>query len=359
MVRLGEPTRYRGRLIVPSSMTRVRWLPPEESEDFTWGSRSRRGALLPVAAARRVDTLEVEATLQVFRLGDIAIPGLRFQVQEAGRTRIGRLPLVRLNVISVMTPADSNATLRPLRGPIAAPWWERVPWTWVVVALLALGGAIAFYLLVEEAPAASRSPVVAPVYDPAAEALAALAALRGLNLPAHGRYGEHAFHLTRIVRRFLEETAHTPRPGDTTPELLGHLERRALEADGSGPAGEAVAGLGPGEVRARALVRRGSAARRASGRGAGAPQVRTRTAGQGGLRCAGTFRWPCCCCSWCRSSSGARAGARARAAVLWVRSGSWGSTVAASLVRGLEVLPWVALVAGAWSRSRARSRASG
>ncbi|MBI5710167.1 MAG: DUF4129 domain-containing protein [Candidatus Eisenbacteria bacterium] len=69
----------------------------------------------------------------------------------------------------------------------------------------------------------------AVVQDPAARALAELEALRGLHLPEHGRFAEHAFHLTRVLRRFLEATAGTPRPGDTTPELLGHLEAARLE----------------------------------------------------------------------------------------------------------------------------------
>jgi hypothetical protein len=73
-------------------------------------------------------------------------------------------------------------------------------------------------------------PMQAPARKhPAAEALDALAALRGLRLPEHGRFAEHAFHLTRILRRLLEATEATPRPGDSTPELLGHLEAARLE----------------------------------------------------------------------------------------------------------------------------------
>ena len=230
-VQLGEPASYRARLIIPAGSD-VRWLPPESRDEFTWGKPSaRRGHGKKVAGgSAALDTLEIEAPLQVFRLGEVLIPGLQFQIREQGGTRVGRLPLVHLQVASMLTRADSNATLRPLRGPFGAPWWERVPWRWVVVGILALAGAIAFIRWWRK-----RKPKVAPeavpVFDPAAEALASLAALRGLNLPGHGRFAEHAFHLTQIARRFLEATAHTPRPGDTTPELVRHLEGATLRSE--------------------------------------------------------------------------------------------------------------------------------
>jgi len=56
-----------------------------------------------------------------------------------------------------------------------------------------------------------------------------LAALRRLDLPARGQFGEHALHLTRILRRFLEATAGAASPGDTTPELVDHLRLAKLD----------------------------------------------------------------------------------------------------------------------------------
>ncbi|MGH7730201.1 MAG: hypothetical protein ACRENJ_03025, partial [Candidatus Eiseniibacteriota bacterium] len=67
--------------------------------------------------------------------------------------------------------------------------------------------------------------------DPRAEALAALAELRALHLPEEERFAEHAFRLGRILRRFLEATTGVTRPGDTTPELVGHLREAGLEPD--------------------------------------------------------------------------------------------------------------------------------
>jgi len=67
------------------------------------------------------------------------------------------------------------------------------------------------------------------VLDPAGRALAELAALRALELPQQGRFAEHAFELTQLLRRFLEEVTHVPRPGHTTPELVDVLRRTRID----------------------------------------------------------------------------------------------------------------------------------
>ena len=126
----------------------------------------------------------------------------------------------------MLAAADSGASLRPARGPLAAPWWEQVPWR--VLAALALLVAVAIVWVRRLRPRKVAAPVVTPVAarrrDPGAEALAELASLRRRELPGQGQFAEHAFFLGRILRRYLEATTHVPRPGDTTPELVRHLE---------------------------------------------------------------------------------------------------------------------------------------
>jgi hypothetical protein len=102
-----------------------------------------------------------------------------------------------------------------------------VPWRWVIAGLLVL---VAIVWIMRVLRRRRARPVEAPVVvkDPATLALEALAALRGLKLPEHGRFGEHALHLTRIVRRWLEATQGTPRPGDTTRELVARLATASL-----------------------------------------------------------------------------------------------------------------------------------
>jgi hypothetical protein len=236
---LGQRVIYRGWVMSPGAPLAARWLAPEASQALTWGMptvrRSRvRGRDLPPATLQQVnpgETLLVQIPLQAFALGRQSVPGLSVEIMDQRGLRVERLPVVALDVIPVLTAADSNASYRQLHAPIAAPWWERVPWRWVVLGLLALAAVIAVIILWRRRrPVPAAAPVALPV-DPRAEALAALAALRALNLPEHGRFAEHAFRLGQILRRYLEAVTGIARPGDTTPELVLHLKAAGLPPD--------------------------------------------------------------------------------------------------------------------------------
>jgi len=236
-VKLGEPVLYRG-WITGGRPGQVRFLPPDSGGAFTWGGLRARvrppwGKGAEAEGSARVtfadiDTVFVETTVQSFTAGDLAMPGLAFEVDDGSGPRGGRLPVTRLVVVPMLTAADTSADLRPLRGPLGAPWWERVPWTRVALAavlIAALAAAVQFFRRRKPVPVAA--PVTART--PASQALAELEALRRIDLPSRGRFAEHAFQLGRIVRRFLEAVAGTPLPGDTTPEFVSHLEAAFLE----------------------------------------------------------------------------------------------------------------------------------
>ena len=248
MARLGESVTYRVE-VIGGFYEKVSWLAPDSSTAFTWGepregltqgretkaARFGNGARSGQIRAGTADTAWVEIPLQVFELGVIPIPGIgvRYVPNNGGTPRAvaARAPTARLVVIPVLTAADSNATLRPLHGPLAAPWWERVPWLWVIVGAL----LIALLVLVlrmrrRRKPGAQVAPV-RPALSPAAEAMAAIAELRRLDLPRQERFAEHAFRLGQILRRFLEATVATTNPGDTTPELVRHLAEAGLSDD--------------------------------------------------------------------------------------------------------------------------------
>jgi hypothetical protein len=221
VTRLGERVSYRGRVVGTAA---IQWLPPEAHPSLTWG-KPQVGRV----KGRGADTTWIEVPLQSFALGQTVIPGLQFRTTADGA--LHRLPQVRLDVIATLDPADSNATLRPLRT-LAAPWWERIPWLWVIVGLVLLAVAVLVWRrLRRRRPIAAPAPVpVTTRRDPAAEALKALADLRAMRLPEQGRFAEHAFHLGQILRRYLEATVTTTRPGDSTPELVAHLREAQLDA---------------------------------------------------------------------------------------------------------------------------------
>jgi hypothetical protein len=173
----------------------------------------------------------LEARLQIFATGRVSVPGPRFRFVGGRDRAVRRLPTAHVTVEASPGVADSSARLHPLRAPLEAPWWERVPWTIVALVAGLLAGVIAWVVWKRRRrpSVATVAAVAGPARDPAEIALEELAALRRRNLPGEGRFAEHAFELTRIARRFLESTAGTPRPGDTTPELVLHLEAARVD----------------------------------------------------------------------------------------------------------------------------------
>ena len=239
--KLGEQVIYRGR-VTGGPAGRYRWIAPDRLDAITWGAPVMT-VLGPRAVPRPLgrngtldrnggvaDTLLVELPLQVFTLGKLTVPGMRLEITQATGKRVVSLPPVEVTVIPTLDPADTAATLEPLRT-LAAPWWERVPWLWVAAGLALLALVVWLWRrLRRRRPADAAAPAPAPRRDPATEALEALARLRAMGLPARGRFAEHAFILGQILRRYLEATVITTRPGDSTPELIAHLREARLEA---------------------------------------------------------------------------------------------------------------------------------
>jgi len=229
-VALAQPIEYRAWVLVPRAAS-ARWLKPDGGGAMTWGALQARRA--PGGGRAALDTLVLESRLQIFAIGPVTVPGPAFRVTGVPGGGVRRLPTVRVWVTPSPGVADSAADLKPVRGPLAAPWWERVPWRIVLLvalALLALAALIvAWRRRRRRVVAAPATAPMALARDPAEVVLAELAALRARRLPEQGHFAEHALELTRIARRFLEATAGTPLPGDTTPELVGHLEAARLD----------------------------------------------------------------------------------------------------------------------------------
>jgi hypothetical protein len=233
--KVGEAIHYLA-VIRAGSDQRVQFDPPRSGGDLTW-SNVRAGRKHPArwkqSAYEAADSVWMEARLQVFTTGLVDIPGPLAKLGPANAWSKGgtiRLPTAHVMIAPTVTSADSNQSLRGLHGPLAAPWWERLPLA-AIVAVLAL--VVAWLVVLQKLRQRKRKPVrrtsapvappARPRIDPAAEALRALFTLRAKKLPAQQRFGEHALELTAILRRFLEATVTTPRPGDTSGELLERL----------------------------------------------------------------------------------------------------------------------------------------
>ncbi|MFN8588064.1 MAG: DUF4129 domain-containing protein [Candidatus Eisenbacteria bacterium] len=246
--RLGQQLVLHASVIVPRA-AEVKFEPPEPGGDFTWGKPvAMRGQ--PAVSRRQLrymshgselgeyaDSVSVTIPLQVFRTGTVQVPGIgvRIDMTKLGGAKLrARTPGVKLLVLPTVTAADSAQGLKPVRGPLGAPWWERVPWGFVALGLALLAATVLFVRWLggrrrKPVPSRAAAPAAAPRRHPSDEALEALAQLRAQRLPEAGRFGEHAVALTRILRRYLEATLGTPRPGDTSAELLARLGGGALE----------------------------------------------------------------------------------------------------------------------------------
>ena len=230
-VRLGERALYRATLVVDPGV-KAQWLPPDTSSALTWGPR--RAWRHPRFAgstdhSAQADTIGVEIPVQAFQLGPIALPGLEILVGSGDRAATYRMPSSMITVLPMISPADSQATLKPIHGPLAAPWWERVPWLWVAGALLLIAALVLLIRRLRRKRPTEAKPV--PSVSPGEAALAALAELRQERLPENGRMAEHSFRLGQILRRYLEATTHTTMPGHTTPELVRSLAASGLTAE--------------------------------------------------------------------------------------------------------------------------------
>ena len=240
--RIGQALTYRGSVLVDRD-TKVRFEPPQSGGAFTWskvraGREKKRWWL--ASHTPSLDSVWFEARLQVFESGRVTVQGPVVQLSQLPpTTRPGsaRLPNVSVTIVPTLTAADSSSELRSLHGPLRAPWWERIGWVPIVV------GAIVLFVIAwviarmrKKKPVPVAAPAASPMaprprMDPAGEALRALAALRARELPQAGKFSEHAFQLTAILRRFLEATVTTPRPGDTSGELLERLRSARMPED--------------------------------------------------------------------------------------------------------------------------------
>jgi hypothetical protein len=243
--RLGQALRYRAYTIAGPNQ-KLRFETPKSEGAFSWSNvragRSKQSTWDQWRYGKTYgDSVWFEARLQVFETGVISVPGPGVRIDPgpaSGKPTLTRLPTVQLLVLATVTAADSNQSLRGLHGPLGAPWWERLPLAWIAGGLAGLAVAA---LVVSRLRRRKRRPLPRPSaptavpgrprLDPVAEALRAMAALRAAGLPAQQRFGEHALELTAILRRFLEATVTTPRPGDTSGELLERLRASRMPND--------------------------------------------------------------------------------------------------------------------------------
>ena len=240
LARLGAPVLYRGRRGGAAAdrpalaSRRLRGARSSGASRARAGSRSSRAAGDARPSASCPPRWRWRSRSRCSRIGYVSVPGPRLPGARAG-TAPGAAAGCRWCGWAwsrCVPPQDTSARLRPLRGPLGAPWWERR-----VVAdrrrrgARAGGGRSCWCGACRGAGPPRRRCAAAPrrARAPDAVALEALAALRARRLPEAGRFAEHALELTRDPAALPRGDAGRRRgPGDSTPELLARLEAAAL-----------------------------------------------------------------------------------------------------------------------------------
>jgi len=232
-VLVGQTVRLRWRAFLPDKS--IVNFPARPADDSTSHWRTWRTSTLS-PNSRGVREHRLEAELQSFALGPVAVPGAPFRFRVPGEgVREGRFPTTEF-FVGMTVPLDGpEPPLRDMKKLIQPPWWALVPWAWIGAGLalaLLLWWLIRRWLRARRKRPRAAGP--AEVLDaPEVEARRRLEALVARRLPEQGKTLEHGTELADLLRRFVERRFESPRPGYTTGELVRHLLARgdALPAD--------------------------------------------------------------------------------------------------------------------------------
>lgn len=184
-----------------------------------WGSFEVRGEGTPGDAAAPEDPTRV---LRSWRLiswesGVVELPALSITVRpDQGPERTLSVGPLAIPVASLLpADADPRSALRPVKDAVEVP----VDFDWRPWAVGA--GAVAACLVIAALLwRRLRRPRVVPEPLPHERARAALAALRGEDLPGRGRVHEFYVRISDIVRRYVEDRFSIRAPEQTTKEFL-------------------------------------------------------------------------------------------------------------------------------------------
>jgi len=225
-VLVGQTVRLRWRAFLPDKS--IVNFPARPADDSTTHWRSWRTLTL-APNKRGMREHRLEAVLQSFALGPVAVPGAPFRFRVPGEgVREGRFPTSEF-VVGITVPLDGpEPPLRDMKALVPPPWWALVPWAWIGAGLalaLLLWWLVRRWLRSRRKRPASAGPLEA-LEAPEVEARRRLAALVARRLPEQGKVLEHGTELADLLRRFVERRFESPRPGYTTGELAAHLLAR-------------------------------------------------------------------------------------------------------------------------------------
>lgn len=229
-VRVGEPVVY--TLRVPPATGRLVVFP--EPEDGRIGELEiNRAAEITGEDGSR----EKRFVLQGFEAGRFNLPVPEVTVREEdGEEETLTGPVLEIEVVSVLDPAEEDADIRDLKDPLEVS--RSYLWLLYLAGAAAVLAAAAFFLYRKFARPVKREPPPPPPRPAEEIALEELERIRRADLPGRGLVKEYYSRVSDTVRRYLENRFALRAPERTTEEFLQEM---ATTSHLTGPQQELVA----------------------------------------------------------------------------------------------------------------------
>ena len=200
---------------------------PMELSD-TWGPFEVRAIRAPVTVANDdgSETTSVAFEAQVFELGTLITPELRFTVQSpTGAESFAVAAPVAVEVVSMLRDDE----LRDIRPQVGLPG----PRTGLLAGLTIGGLAIVAITFLAYTRASRRRPLplgsAGQLRSPYEWAISELARVRGLDLQEAGELKEYYTEVSEILRRYVDAEFGLETIEGTTAEVSRQIRRTALE----------------------------------------------------------------------------------------------------------------------------------
>jgi len=171
--------------------------------------------------------------LDTYETGTLAIPPVTIEYRAKGSDEWHEIVVdeIKVEVLSLLDGADSNAAIRDIRGPRSLYGLRYLYITLAVILIAIIVALVILYIKKRKKAEESIAPP-RPAHEIAYEALTAL---KQKDLTGTGQVKEYYFELSDIVRHYLENRFSLKAPEMTTEEFLYHLrETDQLRTDHKG-----------------------------------------------------------------------------------------------------------------------------
>lgn len=198
------------------------WTFPPEAGDDKVELRAKPGVTSTNANARR-ESRSYQAA--VFAVGEVAVPSIKvgYRLSDGSQGELETEP-IPLRIVSVLPKDPQDRKLVDIRDPLGLSIGRAFYVALVVVAMLAVAGAVAaLWAWWRRRRRAARETAL--VQPPDVEALAALDALLGSTLIGRNTLRPFYIALAGIAKRYLERRLTAPVLEMTTTEMVDFLRQ--------------------------------------------------------------------------------------------------------------------------------------